>query len=247
LRGWDRGVPDAALVGIYRRRNAEHVRRLLEPALVRGWATAWWALDDAHPDLGDVTIGTGPGLKLPLLNETMRRLGGSASWTVCSDDDLVFRRGNVVRFVELSERAGFDLAQPARARGTQVSHGITIAPRLSRARLTTFVESGPLFAVGPGYRERLLPLPHARGMGWGVEIDWHELGRGGCRFGIVDGTTIEHLGELAADYDAVELKQQLFAELAARGNPEWQGMRRTLSVWRPWRRRPPWARPAEGR
>jgi hypothetical protein len=232
----------ATIVGVYRRRNADRVAALVEPALAQGWRVAWWALEGADPLLAEVTVGEGPGLKLPLLNETLRRLAAPTDWTVVSDDDLGFRRGDVVRFARLCERAGFDLAQPARARGTELSHGITVAPRLSRARRTTFVESGPLFAVGPRFRDRILPLPEQRGMGWGVEIDWHDLAAEGCRLGIVDSVTIEHRGRAGAAYDAAELKRRLRAELEARGQPEWGDMRRTLAVWELWQRRPPWLR-----
>jgi hypothetical protein len=235
-------MTDVAIVGVYRRRNATLVRRLVEPALDAGWRAAWWALDGPHPELDNLTVGDGQGLKLPLLNETLRRSGASASWTVVSDDDLTFRRGNVVDLVRLCLRASLDLAQPARARGTQPSHGITIAPRFSRARLTTFVESGPLFVVGPRFRRRILPLPDQRGMGWGVEIDWYELVAEGCRLGIVDSVLIEHVGELGLDYDTTREKHRMFQELAAKGHPEWADMRETLATWRPWQRMPPWSR-----
>ena len=45
------------------------VRRLLEPALAHGWVAAWWAHDEVADELADVTVGVGPGAKLPLLNE----------------------------------------------------------------------------------------------------------------------------------------------------------------------------------
>jgi hypothetical protein len=232
---------ERTLVGIYRRRNARHVRLLLQPALEHDWRVAWWALDGVDAELSDVTVGEGPGLKLPLLNEALSRIGLASAWTVLADDDLRFRNGDVVRFVNLCIRADLDLAQPARAAGTQASHEITAAVRLSRARLTTFVESGPLVAVGPRCRELVLPLPESRGMGWGVEIDWHDLGAEGCRLGIVDSTPIEHLGEWAGDYDLTEMRRALLLELEQHGHPMWQGMRKTLEVWRPWRTRPPWS------
>jgi hypothetical protein len=232
----------ATIVGIYRRVNAQHVRRLIEPALAQGWLTAWWALDGTDPTLSEFTVGEGPGLKLPLLNETLSHISMSTPWTVLADDDLRFRSGDVVRFTHLCARACFDLAQPARAQGTQASHEITKVVRLSRARATTFVESGPLVAVGPRCRDRVLPLPEQRGMGWGVEIDWHDLRAEGCRLGIVDSTPIEHLGVWAEDYDLTEMRRELLAELEAHGHPMWQGMRQTLAVWRPWRSRPGWAK-----
>ena len=87
-------MTSAVIVGVYRRRNVEHVRRLIEPARARNWPTAWWALDGADPLLADVTVGEGPGFKLPLVNETLARLGSSAEWTAVSDDDVRFLRGD---------------------------------------------------------------------------------------------------------------------------------------------------------
>jgi hypothetical protein len=208
--------------------------------LDEGWASGWWALDEVDPSLRELTVGVGPGLKLPLLNETLRRTDPDSAWTVVSDDDVAFRKGDVVRFVRLCERADLDLAQPARARGTHLSHGITAEVRRSRARRTSFVESGPLFAVGPRCRDRILPLPGERGMGWGVEIDWYDLTRDGCRLGILDAVVMEHLGETASDYDDTEIRRVMLQELVAHGHPRWAGMRNTLEVWRPWQRRAPW-------
>lgn len=244
-RGHDSGsslTVEGLLVGVYRRACVCHVLRLLEPALEHGWRSAWWALDGVHPLLDEITVGEGPGEKLPLVNETLSRSGFAARWTVVSDDDVHFRRGDVVRFVQLCERASFDIAQPARARGSNRSHDITTAIRLVRARRTTFVESGPLFAVGPRWRDRVLPLPNERGMGWGVELDWFDIVDAGCRLGIVDATVIEHLGNVGVDYDTGEIHSRLRAELAARGAEDWAPFQRTLAAWRSWQPRPPWRR-----
>jgi hypothetical protein len=229
-----------AIVGVYRRENAPHVLGLLEPALTRGWRTAWWGLDGDRAELREFTVGEGPGLKLPLLNRLLEHVGKPAGWTVLSDDDLRFVRGDVVGFVELCERGALDLAQPARAPGTNCSHGITVAAPRSRVRRTTFVESGPLVAIGPAWRDHILPLPDSRGMGWGVELDWFDLVAHGCRLGIVDAAVIQHLGDAGDHYDTSEIRQTLRAELAARGQADWRAFQRTLAVWRPWRRSPPW-------
>ena len=214
--------------------------RLLEPALASGWTTAWWALDRRVPALDAHTVGEGPGEKLPLLQEALSRHGGTTGPVVLSDDDLAFVRGDVTRFLALARRAGLGLAQPAHAPGSQVSHGITGRRRVSMVRLTTFVESGPLVAVAPKWVERVTPLPVWRGMGWGLELEWIDLQAEGCRLGIVDATTIVHLGPVAREYDTTALRARLREELAARGTSDWGPLQQTLGTWRPWRRRPPW-------
>jgi hypothetical protein len=178
-----------AIVGVYRHRHAELVTSLIEPALARGWQVAWWALDLRHPSLEAFTIGEGPGEKPQLVNETLRRSGFGEDWTVVADDDIRFRRGDVVQLVDTCERGQLDLAQGALAPHTHASHPITIAQRHVRARTTTFVESAPLFVVGPRFRESILPLAEHWGMGWGVEFDWIDLLERCCCLGIVDSVS----------------------------------------------------------
>ncbi len=241
-----RDAPSAGVVGVYRVANAEHVLRIVESARSARWQSAWWALDHIHPALRDVTVGTGPGLKLPLLNRALAALGEVREWTLLADDDVRFLEGDVLELVRMSQQAAVDLAQPARQPGTSRSHAITTAVPWSRARLTTFIESGPLVAVGPRFRERILPLPEGRGMGWGLELDWLELHRDGCRLGIIDAVRVEHVGDVGHAYDVRAEHERLQAELAAKGYPDWEGVRTTLAVWRPWRRRPPWAEREQG-
>jgi hypothetical protein len=229
-----------ALVGVYRARNARYVREVSRPALERGWTVAWWALDGLADELADVTVGTGAGAKFDLLNEILRTLDGSFDWLVVSDDDLVFTRGDVVSLQRCCERAGLDLAQPGRA-DAAVSHGITAARRLSRARRTSFVEIGPLFVVGPRWRDRIVPFPPGSGMGWGLELDWFGLAEEGCVLGIVDSLPVRHEGTAGEDYDAPAEFARLQQLFAARGVGTWADVQRTLDTWRPWQPWPRWA------
>ena len=214
------------VVGIYRAANAVHVERLVAPALADGWSSAWWALDSAAPALADVTVGEGPGEKLPLLAETLARHGPMTGTLVLADDDIAFRRGDLPAFVGLAAGAGLGLAQPAHAAGSAVSHGITREVRRSRVRLTTFVESGPLVAVAPDWVDRIVPLPVWRGMGWGIELEWMDLALEGCRLGIVDATPVEHLGAVGRGYDDTALRARVREELAARGVDDWGPLQR---------------------
>lgn len=228
-----------SLVGIYRARNADRVRSLVAPALAVGWSVAWWALDEVVEDLADVTVGSGPGAKLPLLNEILRRIGSTQGWLVASDDDVVFTRGDVVALVALCQRAGLDLAQPARS-DTAPDHSITVARRRSRARRTSFVEIGPMFVVGPGWRSRIVPFPEERGMGYGLELEWLDLHRAGCALGIVDAVRLRHEGLRGEDYDDAHEIDRVHEELASRGFQGWAAVQKTIGTWRPWQRTPPW-------
>jgi len=158
---------------------------------------------------------------------------------VC-DDDLVFTRGDVVDFVRLCKRAGLDLAQPAHSAGSSCFHAITGARVLSVARMTTFVEIGPVFVVAPEWHSRVLPFPDERGMGWGLELAWRRLGDEGCRLGIVDSVTVKHEGKIGAGYNMALYKQRAKHELAAIGATDWVELQHTIAIWRPWQKTPPW-------
>lgn len=237
----------ATIVGVYRATNAGIVETLLRPALADGWTTAWWALDAVAQSLAEHTVGVGEGRKLELLNETVRRHGTGGGPLLLCDDDIAVRRGSLRELVDLCVRAGLDVAQPAHAPGSNVSHGITRSRPRSRVRLTTFVEGGPLVVMMPSAHARVLPLPESRGMGWGIELDWIDLQRDGLRLGIVDAVTVEHLEKVAAAYDDTELRTAMRAELASRGADDWAPLQQTLAIWRPWQRRPPWAPVGTGR
>jgi hypothetical protein len=159
---------------------------------------------------------------------------------VVADDDVVFVRGNLVAFVATAESAGLDLAQPAHVLRSNISHRITWRRPLSTARLTSFVEIGPLVAIAPEWRDRIVPFPAGVGMGWGLDLQWADLRDEGCRLGIVDATPIRHLSPFATAYVPDEEIAKLTQLLEERGAPGWKGVRRTLATWRPWRKRPPW-------
>jgi hypothetical protein len=226
---------------VYRRRNASFVERLLAPALEAESTVALWALDEIEPSLERLTAGSGPGTKFELVNRLLAaKPPGPDDHVVIADDDAVFVRGDLVSFVAVAEQAGLDLAQPAHVLWSNISHRITWMRPLSRARLTSFVEIGPIFAVAPAWRDRVLPFPDGVGMGWGLELQWIDLREEGCRLGIVDSTPVRHLARFATAYAPDEEIERLTRLLEERGAPGWRGLRRTLATWRHWQGRPPW-------
>jgi hypothetical protein len=229
----------AAAYCVYRRRNAAVVERLFAPAIEAGWSVALWALDETDPALERLTVGAGAGTKFELVNRLLAEHAPKGHVLV-ADDDAVFVRGDLVSFVDTAQRAELDLAQPAHVWWSNISHRITWLRPLSRARLTTFVEIGPIFAVAPAWRDRILPFPDGVGMGWGLELKWQDLREEGCRLGIVDSTPVRHLARFATAYAPDEEIQRLNRLLLERGAPGWRGLRRTLATWRLWRRQPPW-------
>jgi hypothetical protein len=233
-------TPQASLYCVYRQRNAPILERLLAPAIDAGWPVALWALDEPHVSLIELTAGSGPGTKFELVNRLLNhRPPGSNDHVVVSDDDAIFVRGSLVSFVAAAT-AGLDLAQPAHVLWSNISHRITWMRPFSTARLTTFVEIGPIFTVAPAWRDRVVPFPEDVGMGWGLELQWMDLRQDGCRLGIVDSTPIRHLSRFATAYAPDEEIAKLTRLLEERNAPGWRGLRRTLSTWRPWQSQPPW-------
>jgi hypothetical protein len=231
----------ATVYCVYRRRNTGIVEQLLEPVLAAGWQVGLWALDEPDPSLEAHTAGHGAGTKFELVNRLLAERPPPPGYVVVADDDAIFARGDLRVFVETAEAGRLDLAQPAHVYRSNISHRLTWRRPLSRVRLTTFVEIGPIFAVSELWRDRVMPFPDGIGMGWGLELDWIDLQEDGCRLGIVDSTPIRHLSPFAAAYPADDEIARLTRLLEERGAPGWRGLRRTLATWRPWRRRPPWA------
>jgi hypothetical protein len=233
--------PRPTLVSVYRRTNAERLARLIEPALAARWTVALWALDEPDTALEALTVGVGPGTKFQLVNRLVseRRVAGDL---VVADDDTSFADADVVAFLERVRESDFGIAQPAHVRRSHTSHRITPRRPSARARWTTFVEIGPLFAVTSTWFPRAVPF-REDGMGWGVELDWMDLQPDGCRLGIIDATPIDHVGPVGGGYDAQAELDRLLAELEARGHPHWRGLRKTLATWWAWRGEPPWLEP----
>jgi hypothetical protein len=234
-------TPRATVYCVYRQRNSAVLERLLAPAIDAGWTVVLWALDEPDASLAELTAGSGPGTKFELVNRLLDdQPPDSTDHVVVADDDAVFVRGSLVSFVATAAKAGLDLAQPAHVLWSNISHRITWMRLLSRARLTSFVEIGPIFTVAPAWRDRVVPFPEDVGMGWGLELQWIDLREGGCRLGIVDSIPIRHLSRFATAYAPDEEVARLTRLLEERGAPGWRGLRRTLATWRRWQKRPPW-------
>jgi hypothetical protein len=182
-----------------------------------------WPLDNA------------PGQKFELLDKLLtRHPPQDGEWVVFADDDVQLVRGTLDDFVAIAAAIGLDVAQPSNDRRGYVSHGFTVSRLLSRARETTFVEIGPIFAVSPIARDRLTRTFAGAGMGWGLEQVWYNLAPP-LRFGIVDEIRMRHLSRPAQAYDyggsLVEMRELLARAGAERAQPQ-----TTLQVWPAWRR-----------
>jgi hypothetical protein len=235
----------AGLVCVYRHKNQRLVLELVAQALDLGMAIALWALDARAPKLAERTVGCGPGPRLQLLNRLYEVLPASASGPlVACDDDIAFARGGLHELLALTSTCGFGVAQPAHAPGSYINHGITRARPLTLARVTTYVESGPVVVISPEWRPKVFPFPEELGMGWGVNLLWSDLQQVGCRLGIIDAVSLRHLAPAARAYDVGPEAERLRLLMKARGIESIGDVQRTTLSWRAWQGEPPWDRMA---
>lgn len=202
------------LVSVYRRSNAHRVRVIASDLMARGWEVRFWALDQIDPLLSRVTCGAGPGTRTELLN---RLVEGHDGPVLVADDDVEFPDG-VGSFIRLVQHTGLDLAQPAMTWDSELSFPITACRPWLLWRSTTFVEIGPVVYASPMGRDVVFPMDETYGMGWGLEIEWHDaIVKGAVRAGIVDATPVRHLGRVAHGYARQGELMALQRRLNARG------------------------------
>jgi hypothetical protein len=151
------------------------------------------------------------------------------------------------RFVGLADRAGLGLAMPAHVAYSHYSHRLTRRRRSSAVRLTTYVEIGPILAVSPGWRPRVMPFPTGVGLGWGAELAWMPLRFEGCRLGIVDATPVLHTVRPGRHYDQRSEMARTVEALRRAGMPDvgsprqqMDSIQRVLATWPRWRAGPTW-------
>lgn len=237
-------MASAVVLCVYRAKNARVVRRLVRSALRSDATVRLWALDETEPSLSTWTVGSGPGGKFELANRLLAAAPvPDGAYVVVTDDDVTLALG-MGWFLRLVRRAALDVAMPAhRKHLSNLSHQATLRASWSLARLTQFVEIGPVFAVSPRIRDRVLPFPDDAGMGWGLEADWYVLQRDeGARLGIVDGAPMRHLTPVATSYPQGVERERMAERIRRAGLGGLHEIQTTVATWRPWQRTPPWLR-----
>jgi hypothetical protein len=202
-----------------------------------------WALDRPDPGLAPHTVGSGPGARFPLLNELVRDQDlDRFEWVIVLDDDAQVRTGKLGALLSVAEHAGFHLVQPAHTELSHHTFDISARRALAVARRTSFVESGPAFAVRRPWVTRALPFAADHEMGWGVELEWHDMAKEGARLGIVDAVAARHLQRIGGGYRKDRESELLRRRLRERDLSSFLDIQHTLGVWRPWQPEPPWQR-----
>lgn len=244
-----RGTASAPAVSAYcilRSRNAQVVSDFVA-ALPAGSIAHLHLLDDGEtgPAAGMVR-SQGPGLRSPLLNGLLAaHPPREGDWVMIFDDDVRWTPGAGRALLAVAQRGGLEIAQPAHAPGSESTFYVTRFEALSLARLSTFVEVGPVVVFSPTAQEVALPFPEKAAMGWGVDVWWATLG---LRLGIVDAAPMHHLGPVGAAYSDTDEMAFTKPHLDQLGVSSAHDLARALgATWRPWQSRPKWLRGSDSR
>jgi hypothetical protein len=229
------------LLCVYRAKNARRVVDLVSQARRLDAEIHLWALDAAADALAPWTRGCGAGVRMELLNRLWRRAGDSPRrQIVISDDDIVFTRGDLRSLLAACEQCGFDIAQPAHAIGSYAGRHFPRSRAFTIARLTSWVDVGPMVVISADWFDRVLPFPDRAGMGWGLGLVWGQLRHSGCRLGIVDGICVRHLYPPMLEYDTAPESlrvSEILHKLDLRSTTEAQ---QCFARWMFWQPAPPW-------
>jgi hypothetical protein len=176
---------------------------------------------EAAPDpaLAGLTAATGlAGGKFQNLNVLLAQAPERRpDWTIVVDDDVVFPDAFLDRFLGICEAFALDLAQPAQTLRSHSAWKVTRRRPAALARITRFVEIGPVTAFRRAPAAKLLPFPELR-FGWGLDLHWAALAlERGWRLGVVDAVPVRHEARtVAAGYPRREAEQEAARFLAER-------------------------------
>jgi len=171
--------------------------------------------------------------------ENLNRLLGAApplrelDWLLVVDDDVGLAPRFLDRHIALCERLGLDLSQPAQSMRSHAGWRVTRRRPFSLARVTRYVEIGPVTAFSRAVAEVLTPFPQLR-FGWGLDNHWGALAReNGWRLGVVDALPVRHETQpVASGYAHADAIGEAQAFLADRPYVSTEEAQRTLSTIR---------------
>jgi predicted O-methyltransferase YrrM len=161
-----------------------------------------WGLDEVVPAAAPYTRGTGRLGKFQILNRLLPHAAG-ADMVLFVDDDVRLGPDFLPAYLSAIQAVRAAVAQPALTEDSYYSHPITLQHRGCWARLTTFVESGPVVSMTREFIELATPFAESNPMGWGIESQWRAIAeRCGLRQAIIDCCPVEHcFRPVGARYD----------------------------------------------
>ncbi len=157
-------------------------------------------------------------------------------WLLIVDDDVALPHGFLDAFIFLAERFQLRLAQPAHRHRSHAAWRVTRRRALAVARVTAFVEVGPVVGLAAPTFDALLPFPALRA-GWGLDAHWSAIANEHrWPIGVIDATPITHrLRTIASSYDRREAIEEAHRFLSGRPYTRAVDAQRTLATHRSWK------------
>jgi hypothetical protein len=193
--------PRVLVLGVYladKPHVATHLVERFESATTYSVDQVWVAMNGEpdSPQLARVTAHRTHERvpKFTLMNLLLSRFDWrSYEYVVISDDDITLPHGFLDAFLSLQIKHDLALAQPARTPWSRASHSFVRQKLRTEARVTRFVEIGPITSIRRDLASLLLPFDEESPMGWGYDLVWPLVVEGaGLRLGIVDATPCDH-------------------------------------------------------
>lgn len=181
------------------------VEQLVQDLAERDIEIHLWALQSILPGVAQFTRGTGQLGKTQALNRLLP-YASNTDLVLFIDDDVRLGPRFVFTYLSVVTALGAAVAQPALTANSHYSHAITLQRQGCWARLTNFVESGPVVSMTRKFLDRVTPFPESSRMGWGLDIQWSAIAQShGFRMAIVDACPVEHsFRPVGAHYDRAE-------------------------------------------
>ncbi len=192
---------EVLILGIYladRPHQASHLVQRFSSAKYWRVTQKWIALNGApdSPELAAVTVERVEGRvpKFTLMNRLLSEVDlREYDYILFCDDDITVPHHFLDAFLGYQVAHDFALAQPARTPWSIAHHRFGRQKLGLEARLTRFVEIGPVFSVRKDFASTVLPFDESSPMGWGYDLVWPvQAERAGMRIGLVDATPVDH-------------------------------------------------------
>ena len=132
--------------------------------------------------------------KFKLLNQVFLDIKlNNYDYVIVTDDDIVVHDQFLDVYIDIVDRYNLKIAQPSRTRHSFNIHKIVLQNRNTVARVTNFVEIGPVFSFHSSIFQYVLPFPEGAEMGWGLDYIWPKIAeKYKFKIGIVDEIAVDH-------------------------------------------------------
>ena len=137
--------------------------------------------------------------KFQNLNELIDPDPAAFDWLLIMDDDVDLPAGFLNTMITVCEKYDLAVAQPAQTRYSNANWSVARRHFASVARLTEFVEIGPVTLIRADAARFLTPFPADLRYGWGLDFHWAAVAKEhNLRMGVVDIAAVRHVSRKVA-------------------------------------------------